>query len=140
MTNLLEKALLLGFSIFLLAVFSAILFPFLGELNEHLDNEQNELEIYTEFLDDVNEAVLFITQNPKESYLQEIQYPRNLNLTIFETYIISEFLIEGKIYSKTSSYNTSFHNCFFHNLPSQKYLLNVSYPQSNIIIDFINLH
>ena len=39
MTNLLEKTLLLGFSIFLLTIFSAILIPFLNELTEH-----NEIE------------------------------------------------------------------------------------------------
>ncbi|MHA1932900.1 MAG: hypothetical protein ACW96X_10190 [Promethearchaeota archaeon] len=140
MTNLIEKALLLGFSIFLLAVFSAILIPFLGELNEYNDNEQNEFENYTEFLDEINDAVLYVIQNPEKSYLHDIQYPKNLNLTFFDKYIISEFLIEGKIYSKALSYNTSFHNCFFHSLPPQKYLLNVSSPLSNIIVNFINLY
>jgi hypothetical protein len=140
MTNLLEKSLLLGFSIFLLTVFSAILIPFLGELTEYNENEKNILEIYTEFLDELNEAVLYIIQNPEESYLQDIQYPSNLNLTFFDSYIISEFLIGGNIYSKASSYNASFYNYFFHNLPPQTYLLNVSYLLVKIIVNFINLY
>ncbi len=119
MTNLLEKSLLLGFSIFLLTVFSTILIPFLGELTEYNENEKNKLKIYTEFLDEVNEAVLYIIQNPEGSYLQDIEYPSNLNLTFFNSYIISEFLIGGNIYSKVSSYNASFYNSFFHNLPPQ---------------------
>ena len=140
MTNLLEKTLLLGFSIFLLTIFSAILIPFLNELTEHNEIEKNELETYKTFLDELSEAVLYIIRNPEESYLQDIKYPRNLNLTFFDAYIISEFLIGSNIYSKTSSYNTSFHNSYFHNLPPQTYLLNVSYPLSKIIINFINLY
>ncbi|MHA2282950.1 MAG: hypothetical protein ACXAC5_19080 [Promethearchaeota archaeon] len=138
MTNLLEKSLLLGFSIFLLTIFSAILIPFLDELTEFNENEKKELGKYIEFLDEINEAVLYVIQNPEESYLQDIQYPRNLNLTFFDIYIISEFLIGSNIYGKTTSYNASFENCFFHNLPAQTYLLNISYPLSNIIVNFIN--
>ena len=140
MTNLLEKSLLLGFSIFLLMVFSAILIPFLDELTNYSENEKGELEIYMEFLDEINEAVLFIIQNPEKSYLQDILYPSNLNLTFFDTYILSEFLIGGNIYNKVSSYNASFHNCFFRSLPPQTYILNVSYPSSYIIVNFLNLY
>ena len=140
MTNLLEKSLLLGFSIFLLTVFSAILIPFLNELTEYNEIEKNELDTYIAFLDEISEAVLYVIRNPEESYLQDIRYPSNLNLTFFDAYIISEFLIGGIIYSKTSSYNTSFHNSYFHNLPPQTYLLNVSYPSSKIIVNFINLY
>ena len=140
MTNLLEQSLLLGFSIFLLTIFSAILIPFLDELNAYNENEKKELEIYEGFLDEINEAVIYIIQKPEQSYLQDIQYPSNLNLTFFDSYIISEFLIGSNIYSKTSSYNASFQNCFFHNLPPQTYLLNVSYPLSNIIVSFTNLN
>jgi len=140
MTNLLEKSLLLGFSIFLLTVFSAILIPFLDEFTEYNENERKELETYTAFLDEINDAVLFIIQNPEQSYLENIKYPSNLNLTFFDTYIISEFLIGSSIHSKTSSYNTRFYNCFFHNFPSQVYLLNVSSPSSIIVVNFINLN
>lgn len=140
MTNLLEKSLLLGFSIFLLTVFSAILIPFIDEFTEYNENERKELETYIAFLDEINEAVLYIIQNPEQSYLQNIKYPSNLNLTFFDSYIISEFLIGSSIHSKTSSYNVRFYNCLFHNLPSQVYLLNVSYPSSIIVVNFINLN
>ena len=140
MTNLLEKSLLLGFSIFLLTVFSAILIPFLDEFAEYNENEKKELETYLASLDEINEAVLYIIQNPEKSYLQNIQYPSNLDLTFFDSYIISEFLIGSNIHSKTLSYNASFHNCFFHNFPPQTYLLNVSSPLSIIIVTFINLN
>ncbi len=140
MTNLLEKSLLLGFSIFLLTVFSVILIPFLDELTKYSENEKGELEIYMEFLDEINEAVLLVIQNPEKSYLQDILYPSNINLTFFDAYILSEFLIGGKIYNKVLSYNASFHNCFYRSLPSLTYVLNVSYPSSYIIVNFLNLY
>jgi hypothetical protein len=140
MTNLLEKTLLLGFGIFLLMVFSAILIPFLDEFNKYNEKEMNELDVYRDFLNEIDDAVLYIIQNPEESYLQEIKYPNNLNLTFFNTYIISEFIIGTNTYSKTLSYNTSFYNCYFYNLPPQIYLMNVSNPFSNIVVSFINLY
>jgi len=139
MTNLLEKTLLLGFSIFLLTIFSSILIPFLDDITEFNMQEKNNLETYMDFLDEVNDAVLYIIDNPEESYLKDIQYPSNLNLTIFNTFIISEFIIGSNKYNKVLSYNDSFLNCFFHGVPPKTYILNVSYPFSNIIINFITL-
>lgn len=140
MTNLLEKALLLGFSIFLLTIFSSILIPFLEDITEFNMQEKNNLETYMDFLDEINDAVLYIIDNPEESYLKDIQYPSNLNLTFFDSFIISEFIIESNIYNKVLSYNGIFLNCFFHGLPPKTYILNVSYPFSNIIVNFITLY
>jgi len=140
MTNLLEKALLLGFSIFILTIFSSILIPFLDDITEFNTQEKNNIETYMDFLDEVNDAVLYIIDNPEKSYLKDIQYPSNLNLTIFDTFIISEFIIGSNKYNKVLSYNGSFLNCFFHGVPPKTYILNVSYPFSNIIVNFITLY
>ncbi|MCK4285147.1 MAG: hypothetical protein KAX18_03045 [Candidatus Lokiarchaeota archaeon] len=140
MTNLLEKALLLGFSIFILTIFSSILIPFLDDITEFNTQEKNNIETYMDFLDEVNDAVLYIIDNPEKSYLKDIQYPSNLNLTIFDTFIISEFIIGSNKYNKVFSYNGSFLNCFFHGVPPKTYILNVSYPFSNIIVNFITLY
>ena len=140
MTNLLEKALLLGFSIFILTIFSSILIPFLDDITEFNTQERNNIETYMDFLDEVNDAVLYIIDNPEKSYLKDIQYPSNLNLTIFDTFIISEFIIGSNKYNKVLSYNGSFLNCFFHGVPPKTYILNVSYPFSNIIVNFITLY
>ncbi|GAG22348.1 unnamed protein product [marine sediment metagenome] len=140
MTNLLEKALLLGFSIFILTIFSSILIPFLDDITEFNTQEKNNIETYLDFLDEVNDAVLYIIDNPEKSYLKDIQYPSNLNLTIFDTFIISEFIIGSNKYNKVLSYNGSFLNCFFHGVPPKTYILNVSYPFSNIIVNFITLY
>lgn len=140
MTNLLEKALLLGFSIFILTIFSSILIPFLDDITEFNTQEKNNIETYMDFLDEVNDAVLYIIDNPEKSYLKDIQYPRNLNLTIFDNFIISEFIIGSNKYNKVLSYNGSFLNCFFHGVPPKTYILNVSYPFSNIIVNFMTLY
>jgi len=140
MTNLLEKSLLLGFSIFLLTVFSSILIPFLDDITEFNNQEKNSLETYTDFLDEINDAILYIINNPEESYLKDIQYPSNLNLTFIDSFIISEFIIRSIIYNKIFSYNSSFSNCFFHGVPPKTYILNVSYPFSKIIVNFITLY
>ncbi|MHA1991262.1 MAG: hypothetical protein ACW98A_09885 [Candidatus Hodarchaeales archaeon] len=140
MTNLLEKTLLLGFSIFLLTIFSSILIPFLDGINEFNNQEKNELETYTVFLNEVNDAVLYIIENPDESYLKDIQYPSNINLTFFDSFFISEFIIGTNKYNRVISFNHSFLNSNFNDLPPKTYLLNVSYPLSNIIINFITLY
>ncbi len=114
MTNLLEKSLLLGFSIFLLTVFFAILTPFLEEFTEYNENEKNELGIYIEFLDEINEAVLYIIQSPEESYLQDIHYPSNLNLTFYDSFIIRNVLEQHKhkLYDKFYSLHTEVKDYF----------------------------
>ncbi len=140
MTNLLEKSLLLGFSIFLLAIFSSILIPFLDEIAEFNNKEKNDLGIYMDFLDEINEAILYIIDNPEESYLKDVQYPSNLNLTFFDSFFISEFILGSNTYNKVLSFNGSFFSSFFHDIPPQTYLLNVSYPFSKIIVNFITLY
>jgi hypothetical protein len=140
MTNLLEKALLLGFSIFLLTIFSTVLIPYLNELMEFYHRENTELDDYMNFIDKIDDVILYIIQNPEECYIQDIEYPDNLNLTFFDKNFISEFLIGGSPYSKTLTYNVSFNPCFYHNISPQTYQLNVSYPLSYIIINFNKLN
>lgn len=139
MTNLLEKALLLGFGIFLLTIFSSLLFPFLDELSEFNKKKENNLDSYMAFIDEVDHAVLFIIDNPEKSYFKNVRYPINFNTSFLDFFVIYEFLIENDLYSKVSSYNTSFSKRIFHGIPPQMYLLNVSCHLSNIFVNFIKL-
>ncbi len=140
MTNLLEKSLLLGFSIFLLAIFASILIPFLNEVNVFNNKKNADLDRYTFFFDEIDSAVLYVINNPDESYQKDIQYPSNLNITFIESFVIYEFAYEEDKFSKVLIYNTSFFNRFYHDITPQIYLLNVSYELSHIIVDFIQLH
>lgn len=140
MTNLLEKSLLLGFSIFLLTIFSSILIPFLNEIDDFNSREKDNLDSYMDLFDEIDSAILYIINNPKKCYQKEIKYPSDLNITFIENYIIYEFVFGDDKFNKVLVYNASFHNCFFHSITPQIYLLNVSYTLSYIIVDFINSH
>jgi hypothetical protein len=140
MTNLLEKSLLLGFSIFLLTIFSSILIPFLNEINDFNSREKDDLDSYMDFFDEIDSAILYIVSNQEKCYQKEIEYPSDLNITFIENFVIYEFVFGDDKFNKILVYNTSFHNCFFYNITPQIYLLNVSYAPSHIIVDFINLH
>jgi hypothetical protein len=140
MTNLLEKSLLLGFSIFLLAIFASILIPFLNEIKVFNSRENEDLDNYAVFFDEMDSAVLYVINNPDESYQKDIEYPNNLNITFIESFVIYEFFYEEDKFSKVLIYNTSFFNCFYHDITPQIYLLNISYMLSHIIVDFVKLH
>ncbi|MHA1913581.1 MAG: hypothetical protein ACW986_02475 [Promethearchaeota archaeon] len=139
MTTLVEKALLLGFSIFTLIVFSSILIPFFQEIND-FNNNRDELDIYFEFIDDVDLAVLYIIDYPDQIYLKVIEYPENFNITFNDCFINYKFNYGENSYSKVSIYNSSFFTSTFQDIPPQLYLLNVSYHISLIFVNFINLN
>jgi len=140
MTNLLEKSLLLGFSIFLLTVFSSILIPFLNEIPDFNNREKDKLDRYMVFFNEIDLAILYVINNPYKCYQKDVKYPNDLNITLIENFVIYEFVYGDDKFNKVLEYNTSFLNRFFHNITPQIYLLNVSYVLSHIIIDFINLH
>lgn len=140
MTNLFEKSLLLGFSIFLLTIFSSILIPFLNEITDFNNREEDSLDSYMVLFDEIDSAVLYIINNPVKCYQKNIKYPRDLNITFIENFVIYEFVFGDDKFNKVLVYNISFLNCFFHDITPQIYLLNVSYALSHIIVDFINLH
>ncbi|MHA1884002.1 MAG: hypothetical protein ACXAAI_02980 [Promethearchaeota archaeon] len=139
MTTLVEKALLLGFSIFALIVFSSILIPFFQEIND-FNNNRDELDSYFEFIDEIDLAVLYIIDAPNQVYLKDIEYPKNFNITFNDCYINYQFIFEGNTFSKVSIHNSSFLTKIFQNLPPQTYLLNVSYQYSLIFVNIINLN
>jgi hypothetical protein len=139
MTNLIEKSLLLGFSIFLLTIFSSILIPFLNEINDYNTSDEPDLDSYLDLFNEIDLAVCFIIDNPDKSYQNNVSYPNDLNITIFEYFIIFEFKFRAENISHVLMYNVSFINCDFHNLPPQMYLLNVSF-SSQIIVNFLKLN
>ena len=140
MTNLLEKSLLLGFGIFTLTIFFSLVIPFLDRVSEFNKTKKTDLESYMIFINQIDQAVQFVIQNPEEDYLREINYPCKFNITFNEYYIICVFIIKNETYNQILIYNTSFYKKFFYNIPSKLYLLNVSYASSLIIVNLINLH
>ena len=137
MTNLLEKALLTGFGIFILLIFVSLINPFIINLSEFNSTVKNDIEKYSNFFGEVDAAILFVIENPQVNYLNEIEYPRNLNVTLTEEYVKYNFLIESEIQCKIYEYVKPFISRVYINLSSSRYILNISCNYNFINIQFI---
>ena len=126
MTNLLEKALLTGFGIFVLTIFLSMINPFIIQISEFNGTIKNDIIAYENFFNEVDIAVKFIIENPDAIYLRELDYPKNLNVTFNDFYVKYDFLIENKLNYKIYEYNKPFINQFYRNLSTTTFILNVS--------------
>ena len=126
MTNLLEKALLTGFGLFILTIFVSLINPFIISISEFNRTTKNDVEIYNNFFNEVDTAILFIIENPDLMYLTEIEYPRNLNVTFIEDYVKFNFLIENEIHYKIYEYVKPFISCAYIELNDTRCILKVS--------------
>jgi len=136
MTNLLEKALLTGFGIFVLTIFLSMINPFIIQISEFNGTIENDIIAYENFFNEVDIAVKFIIENPDAIYLREIDYPKNLNVTFNDFYVKYDFLIENKLNYKIYEYNKPFINLFYRNLSTTTFTLNVSCFQNFIAVYF----
>ncbi len=136
MTNLLEKALLTGFGIFVLTIFLSMINPFIIQISEFNGTIENDIIAYEDFFNEVDIAVKFIVENPDVIYLREIDYPKNLNVTFNDFYVKYDFLIENKLNYKIYEYDKPFINLFYRNLSTTTFLLNVSCFQNFIAVYF----
>jgi hypothetical protein len=75
MTNLLEKALLTGFGVFILIIFISLINPFILSISEFNSSIKNDVEKYNNFFNEVDTAILFVIANPEVNYLNIIEYP-----------------------------------------------------------------
>ncbi|MEE9378782.1 MAG: hypothetical protein V3V33_12190 [Candidatus Lokiarchaeia archaeon] len=140
MTNLIEKSLLLGFGIFTITIFSTILIPFLGSIVEYNHKEKESLESYMIFINKVDLGIIYVSQHPKESYIKEVDYPNNLNITFYDHIAKYEFILENKICVRYIEYNITFINSYFHSILPQTYLLNISQHSTLIRVNISNIH
>ncbi|MFX0046858.1 MAG: hypothetical protein ACFE8G_01695 [Candidatus Hermodarchaeota archaeon] len=126
MTNLLEKALITGFGIFILTIFISIVNPFLVQISEFNDNFNIEIEKYETFFYEVDTGIKFNIENPNITYAKIIEYPANLNITLTEFYCKYEFVIGNEYNYKIVEYNKPFINHIYKNLPANNYILRIS--------------
>ncbi len=94
MAELFEKALLIAFGIAILLIFFSFLAPFLDVLFQY--NDDGGLNNYTSVIDEIDEGILYVIDNPEGQYLTDIEYPSNLNITFYEQYTKYDFLIDGE--------------------------------------------
>ncbi|MHA1485613.1 MAG: hypothetical protein ACTSSC_00400 [Promethearchaeota archaeon] len=137
MTNLLEKALLTGFGIFILIIFVSLINPFIINISEFNSTIKNDVEKYNTFFNEVDTAILFVIENSHVNYLNEIEYPRNLNVTLTEDYVKYNFLIESEMQCKIYEYVIPFISRTYNNLSSSRYILNISCNNNYINIQFL---
>ena len=137
MTNLLEKALLTGFGIFILIIFVSLINPFIINISEFNSIIKNDVEKYNTFFNEVDTAILFVIENSHVNYLNEIEYPRNLNVTLTEDYVKYNFLIESEMQCKIYEYVIPFISRTYNNLSSSRYILNISCNNNYINFQFL---
>ena len=135
MTNLIEKALIIGFGIFIASLFLSISMPFLDRFFNYNSSLDDELSDYIKLINDVDKGILYIIENPNSFYQKEIYYPDNLNITIENKYANFQYQFQGEISDITLKYNTSLKACRFDEILPSSYLYKVYYDFSLIKIE-----
>ncbi len=136
MTNLLEKALITGFGIFILTIFISLINPFVVQVSEFNENVNSDIEKYDNFFFEVDVGVKFIIQNPNATYTKVIEYPKNLNITLTNYYCKYEYVIGTNYYYKIIEYIKPFIDSSYKNLPANSYILKISNIYGFIEIQF----
>ena len=136
MTNLIEKALLIGFGIFISSLFLSFTLPFLEHIVDYNNGLDDNLNDYLKMINDVDKSILFIIENPNSRYQKEIYYPDNLNMTIENICVNFQYYFQGEISVIILKYNTSLSSGKFENILPKSYILNVYFNASLITIEF----
>jgi hypothetical protein len=125
MTNLLEKALITGFGIFILTIFISIINPFIIQISEFNDNINTDIEKYENFFFEVDTGIKYIIENPNTTCVKNIEYPKNLNITLTGYYCKYEYVIGNKEYYKIFEYIKPFIDHSYIELPTNSYILTI---------------
>ncbi len=136
MTNLFEKSLLTGFGIFSIIIFMSFILPFFNQITSFNEKERNVINKYQLFINEIDNAILFVIQYPSEVYIKSLEYPEKLNITFQDNFVKFNFIIDNKICYKILEYSKQFYQSSYKNLLSGIYELNVSYISSLINVIF----
>ena len=136
MTNLLEKALITGFGIFILTIFISMINPFIMQVSEFNNTIKDDIEIYENFFFDVDTGIKFVIENPNATYIKNIEYPRNLNVILTGFYCKYEYVIGNKSNYKIIEYIKPFINHSYVNLSANNYILSISIVYNLIEVQF----
>ncbi|NVM43607.1 MAG: hypothetical protein HWN79_01715 [Candidatus Lokiarchaeota archaeon] len=136
MTNLLEKALITGFGIFILTIFISMINPFIINISKFNDTINLDIEKCENFFFEVDSGIKFIIENPNATYTKNIDYPKNINITLTDFYCKYEYVIGNKIYYKIIEYTKPFIDHSYINLPANSYILRISNLYNFIEVQF----
>jgi len=132
MSNLLEKSLLTGFGIFVLILFFTYINPFIMQFFEVNNLYTDEIRPYLMLIDKIDEGVYFVLNDKDQSYLETINYPDNLNITLNQHFIKYEFLINSDLNYRIYEYEVIFSPYNYILLSPKEYFLNISLKQDLI--------
>ena len=132
MTSLIEKALIIGFGIFIASIFISFIGPFLGHFLDYNNGLEDNLSDYIRLINDVDEGVLTVIDNRDYIYQKEIYYPESMNISIEDNYINFRYRIQDDTSDITIKYEIILKSCSFHNLAPNNYFYKV-YFESNFI-------
>jgi hypothetical protein len=125
MTNLLEKALITGFGIFVLTIFISMINPFIINISNFNDTIKVDIDECEDFFFEVDSAIKFVISNANTTYTKTIEYPENLNVTFSESYCKYDYIIGNNYYNKIIEYIKPFIHHSYINLPAESYVLKV---------------
>ncbi len=137
MSNLLEKALITGFGIFLLITFLSIITPLLGIISDFNRNQNDDLYSYTRFINEFDNALQQVINNPGLIYLEEIEHPMNLNITLENNYAKFYYPFDNAIKVEIIEFSEFFKPRIFNNLQARTYILSISTDLTLINVSFI---
>jgi hypothetical protein len=123
MTNLIEKALLVGFGIFIASIFLSFTLPYLEYIFDYNNSFDDNLNDYLKLINEVDKGVLYIIDNPHSEYQKEIYYPDNLNITIENKDVNFQYYFQGETTIITLKYNCSLNSIRYDNMLPNSYLL-----------------
>ncbi|NHJ21455.1 MAG: hypothetical protein EAX91_10955 [Candidatus Lokiarchaeota archaeon] len=136
MTNLLEKALLMGFGIIVLTIFISLINPFIVQISDFNENNKSNIEQYENLFHEVDTGIKFIIENPNGIFSKPVEYPKKLNITLTDFYCKFEYIINDNYYYKIFEYLKPFIDNSYIDLPESSYILKISSSYNFVVVQF----
>lgn len=137
MTNLFEKSLITGFGIFVLIIFITFITPFYDEVEEFNEEEKDDIDNYMDFVEQLDNAILTVRENPGFIYNDDIQCYENLEVIIEEKQVKIYFKLDNHPYYKILEYDVYLCNYTYDYLVSEIYNLEILYLNNNSYIKVV---
>ena len=137
MTNLFEKSLITGFGIFVLIIFITLISPFYDEVEEFNEEDKDDIDNYMDFVEQIDNAILTVKENPGFIYNDKIQCYENLDVIIEGKQVKIYFKLDNKPYYKILEYKVHLCNYTYDYLVSEIYNLEILYLNNNSYIKVV---
>jgi hypothetical protein len=137
MTNLLEKSLITGFGILILIIFIALITPFYNQIEEFKEDDEEDIDNYLNFVEQLDNAILSVIENPDTPYKDNIRCYESLDIMIEGNQLKIYFKLEDDLYYKILEYNRNFCNYTYNSLASELYSLEILFINNYTFIDVV---